>query len=309
MGSGISLNTFVDRAKLSEGGDMRLSRDGGELVNKGTLGQKVATFFTDIGKALGLVKETKGNEASDRQEKALAGFREALSRDFTPEIAEKVLTGVTKFTGKVVLDTVNRAANQKSTIEYHNARFNPELSPHDVKQNLGVDLKELSERQRGDFVRHFNRAKDDALEGGLRTLDFDEAKKMAGDALQKTLTMPVMRNPTPREDRGLESIMPHVTRIREAVTNDLKAAGRKPDHLLELIEQKVSAMVKDTLALPKGEGPEAFHKVHDQVTSDVRDLLAWAGRSDQKSYVNISQQTQAQVVQYVSHAMHQLLKM
>jgi hypothetical protein len=312
MGSGISLNTFVDRAKLSDGGDMRMSRDGGELVNKGTLGQKVASFFTDIGKALGLVKETRGNEASDRQEKALAGFREALSQQFTSTVADKVLSEYKgELTGKFVLGAVKSAEGLAKIANFQNARFTAqyELSGEskelgNVAKKLNVDLGKLTDDQRKAFTEHFDRAKEAALKDNLHPLDFGKAQEITEEALRKT-----MRLPSLRDQRGLDAIKFHVDMIKEAVSNDMKAVGKNPAHLLDLLDQKVRFMVKDTLDLPKGEGPQAFRKVHDQVTSDTQDLLAWAGRSNQKSYVNLSQQTQATVVQYLSDAMHQLLKM
>jgi hypothetical protein len=111
--SNISLRQFVHIAKQDGEGDVRLSRDEDRLVNKGSLGQKIATFFTNIGQALGLI----GDEGrQDRQQEALEGFRKSLRDMYGSDIAktamldnELPLYGEGKLTGAKILGVVDRA--------------------------------------------------------------------------------------------------------------------------------------------------------------------------------------------------------
>jgi len=87
--SGISLNQFRTVAEKQEGGDLRVSRDDKDtLVNKGTIGSKIATFFETIGRALGLID---GDTRKLRQQEAIRSFADSLKDHYGPDVARQAL--------------------------------------------------------------------------------------------------------------------------------------------------------------------------------------------------------------------------
>jgi hypothetical protein len=101
--SDISLGNYIRTARESGSGVIRLdAKTESELVNKGTLGNRLASN-------LGM-----GNRdtVDSRQAKALEGFRQAVISQFGNDVAEialRQLNGVTELRGSNVLDVVNTA--------------------------------------------------------------------------------------------------------------------------------------------------------------------------------------------------------
>lgn len=305
MGSGISLNTFVDRAKLSESSDMRMSRDGQQLINKGSLGQKIASFFTGIGQALGVVKETRGNEASVRQETALGGFREALQKEFGTTIANQALSSRPGLTGRVVLQAVKDAQSEAKIATYHNARFTVGEELPKAAQKLGVDLKQLTASQRTAFEDHFEKAKSTALAGNLHRLDFGKVADMAEDALRKALGKPSLQ-----DLRGLESVKSYGSAMKQTLSDSFDAHGRSQltGTTMEVVDRFMLRAVREMASLPRDQGPGPFNEAHERLTTDLRDFLDYASRRNQMDNQNLDAQAKSQTIQYFSGAMQQLVK-
>jgi hypothetical protein len=290
MGSGISLNTFVDRARLSEDGDVRLSRDGRELINKqGSIGQKIANFFTDIGRLVGLVKDVKGNEAADRQQKALDGFREALGQQFTSSVADQVLKDYGgKLTGKLILDTVKAAKVEQQLAGAANT--------------LGVDLAKLTDRERKLFGEEFDKGRGSALQSSGNPPGSDELGRIAEEALRKTL-----RKPSISQQRDLDAIKPLVDSMKESVDTDLKVRWGKSDiQVLQSIDRMALQMVRNVSDLPEGAGVEDVRKLRDKAIGEVQDFLSWVSRRDGKNDVNLSRETQEKAIDSLAKAIDQL---
>jgi hypothetical protein len=121
--SNISLRQFREIAKQDREGDVRLSRDTPDrLVNKGTLGQMIATVFENIGQALHLV----GDSRRERQELSLQGFKDSLLSSYGDDITKKALheagldetqTGLQqfRFTGDKILRALDHAQGLRNT--------------------------------------------------------------------------------------------------------------------------------------------------------------------------------------------------
>jgi hypothetical protein len=271
MGSGITnnLGTFVDRAKLSEDGDMRVSRDRSDLINKqGSIGQKIASFFTDIGRALGLVKDAKGNEAADRQKMALEGFRQALSRDFTETVANDVLKSYAgSFTGKFVLDSVRKAEDQSGQVKAHNARIDSQEQLSGVMSRLGLPSSSLTDGQRSDFHRHFSDLKSTALQGNLHKLEGQELADMAVDSLRLALG----------NERALKSdgVATNVGVLKSDLKYTYELTGGKDfDRISKAVDRQLQQASTAILNGPKeGLGPSGRKELMD----DMKDALKGLG--------------------------------
>jgi hypothetical protein len=281
MGSGISLNTFVDRAKLSESGDMRMSRDGGDLVNKGTLGQKIASLFTSIGQALGLVKETRGNEASVRQETALGSFRAALQREFGAHVANDAtrhLPTGSRLTGRVVLETVRQASEQARSVDRHNATVSSSEYLKAVASRLGVDSNAVRGDTYSTYVDHFEKLKDKALEGNPRKLEDTELQGMAEDALRKALGRPSVL-----EEKALASnfVKERLGDMEQALKGNYHANGGKD---FESLMGKVRAQVQDAASAilsPLGTmGRDTLRIVAPQQRGEMEQIFQSSGKLD-----------------------------
>lgn len=113
--SGISLRDYSSIARLDQTGTIRVSRDDdSQLVNKGTLGQRIASWWSDVKQAIGWSQPDLTR--ADRQTAALDGFRKALTGTYGEEVANQAL-GTTEFgrnqgaplTGRVVSIAVQNA--------------------------------------------------------------------------------------------------------------------------------------------------------------------------------------------------------
>lgn len=123
--SNVSLRQFHHVANQNPDGDVRLSRQQDGLVNKGSLGQKIATFFTSIGE--GISRLFGGNTEStqaQRQKDTLEGFSKALRSMYGDDIANDALRDAnidlddetTQLSGRTitqVIDTAKRARDEQ----------------------------------------------------------------------------------------------------------------------------------------------------------------------------------------------------
>jgi hypothetical protein len=87
--SGIPLSQFKTVAEEKPDGDLRVSRgDQDKLVNKGTILNKIATFFESIGRALGLIDD---DTRKLRQQEAIRGFADSLKDHYGPDVARRAM--------------------------------------------------------------------------------------------------------------------------------------------------------------------------------------------------------------------------
>ena len=111
----ISLNHFKDIARQNLEGNVTLS-SGGELINKGTLSQRTATFFKDVASVLSKTR-SDGKENTDLQRRAIDSFSNALKQEYGERIAGKALKEygpLNRLTGQKILDV---EARTKQAIE------------------------------------------------------------------------------------------------------------------------------------------------------------------------------------------------
>ena len=135
----LSFDSYIRQARESEGTIRVAKGTETELVNKGTLGNSLATFFTNIGRAIGSVFGHQPDQTkAQRNEQALVGFRKALVEQFGQGIAEETLrlTGLreggtaTKLTGKGVTEAEAIAQQlRRSNREVNRQRLTDCLPP------------------------------------------------------------------------------------------------------------------------------------------------------------------------------------
>jgi hypothetical protein len=128
----ISVNTYVQRARESGDGEIRFAQGEDRLVNKGSLGQRIATFFQGL---FGTDKKPESDtnvrlreshemsdpnlgrtlDVKDRTMRALEGFKDALAQQYGANAAEKALreagidSSTISLTGRSVLVAAEKA--------------------------------------------------------------------------------------------------------------------------------------------------------------------------------------------------------
>src|SRR5690348_18394431 len=114
----LSFDNYISKARESQTGTVRIDyndQNETKLVNKGTFGNGLATIFDNIGKAIvSLFGGTPDQTKAQRNEKALTGFKEALTQQFGETIAlkaleDKGLNQVNKINGKQIIDVSDHA--------------------------------------------------------------------------------------------------------------------------------------------------------------------------------------------------------
>lgn len=139
--SGVSLRGFVSTARQAEGsGNIRLAKGGAgdQLVNKGTLGNRVASFFRAGAEAVGLVQADPTR--AQRRQAAVTSFRQALTDRYGADAATSALgaTGLgqagARLTGKLVLAAVGHArAEWRQQVAANTAKREAFLPPEPGK--------------------------------------------------------------------------------------------------------------------------------------------------------------------------------
>lgn len=132
--SGISLQSYISKARESVSGEVRIAKGTeDQLVNKGTLGNKIATFFQDIGGAMGLLRPN--DTLARRQSDALEGFKESLTKHYGEQVAKEAihLAGLDErnvtLTGRVMLNTQQYAQGLLQINRDHNTRTYSQFLP------------------------------------------------------------------------------------------------------------------------------------------------------------------------------------
>ncbi len=200
--SNISLRYFSEIAKQSGDGVVRFSMDrhGEErLINKGTLGSRIATFF-DI--------EEKATQ-DDRNRRALQGFRESLKAsygEFGTQALERLgLSKGTELKGTDVLNAIQMAgglwssSNRKEVMRHRDEKLYQDVydgvkealqekSPKTVDTGLKEFVNRVTERCR--FESDLYRVK--LTDEKIKELAGEEARQML--ATNGNFTTAVKRN-------------------------------------------------------------------------------------------------------------------
>jgi hypothetical protein len=193
--SGISLNQYGKVSTTNQDGLLEKTGSSQPELYKGTLGQRIGSFFRNIGVALGFVK---GESRVDRQEKALTGFKESIKREYGRDTGNKTLhsVGVTHRSINLKGSTVTKALD--SAHQRREARITDNESlrqktldgsvltrPQDVQK-----LRDLMDGKNGESLKseYDARLKERfAIEsnGGRKPITPEQAQKIAREELTK----------------------------------------------------------------------------------------------------------------------------
>lgn len=194
--SGIALSHFVEIARLGTDGEVRMdSSRPNVLINKGMLEHRLGTM-------LGMGDATTRN---DRNAEAVTRFREALTRRFGAETAEKALglanyAEGTALTGRVIVDAHRHALETEHGNRLGNAAALEKAWIADEDDNVvdafktrfAENLKVSTRYFRDDF--HGKTALAEMTEDQVRTLaesgkleESNHARKALSDAMQSVL--------------------------------------------------------------------------------------------------------------------------
>lgn len=196
--SGISLSSFLHTAQRAEGTVRIAKGTSDELVNKGTIGNRLATFFRNVGEAIGLVRPNQP-ERAQRQQQAVAAFQQALTDHYGDAVANKVMarTGLDQAT--VLTSDLIRQTNQEARLEIQQNRqqnlqdtqrfappqagASPSADFTRIAQSLNVNPDSLSAMAKTVFTERLTSAMDAKSEQGRIQL----AAKDIEDLAKKTL--------------------------------------------------------------------------------------------------------------------------
>jgi len=273
--SNISLREFQMIARLSGDGDIRISRntqDGEHLVNKGTLGNKIATFFDGIGRAFG-AEDTRG----ERNQGALNGFRQALIDGYGRH-GELALQGAGLLVGShQVLTGTDVLRVLEHAEEMRRGEINSERHRHedmslyeDVTWQMGKELSEKNNNRTPDeFFRYETdlrrrvsdrcRFESDLYRNKLTDEQIREFARQEKDSIVKTFGGEQLRVLTVRGDlhRSSESLLNGIddkgrlTEVLDDIESSLAALNEKGDISLnseDRIRQYAKAMFSQLMS-------------------------------------------------------------
>jgi hypothetical protein len=143
--SNLSFESFIRTARENQGGTVRIAKgdpDQTQLVNKGTIGNKVASFFDNIGRLIGSLFGGVPDTREQRNQTALENFREALSGQFGQSVAQDVLleSGFdekVELTGKDIIEISDRAMAKISENRSSNLERIKDCLPLDYHDDYG----------------------------------------------------------------------------------------------------------------------------------------------------------------------------
>src|SRR5262245_25351354 len=184
----LSIKDFSATARRALDGDIRIARDKpDELVNKGTLGNRLATKLEG-----GRIHET----LAERKQDAINAFRKALEKEYGIDVGEQAFEAVglgrgQALTGRVVQAAVSTAerlqqGNDLNKEAWINARLPPsEEFDNFVKTVLGNDMtpQQLTEAE---WTEYTTRLKDRVwMEGTGTPLSEQQVNEIAKDTLEQ----------------------------------------------------------------------------------------------------------------------------
>ena len=240
--SGITLRDYMSTAKLDQSGTIRTTRDdASQLVNKGTLGNRIASWFQKTFTGLAPDRET-------RQRAALDGFRNALAGTFGTEVAKLALAGIEEYgrtenprlTGRMITVAINNAKAISTGNQLANAGSVNNLLPPPqggtatpeflaLVKTLGDDMTpdQLSPKELAEFEARF-RSRTGSLD-----LTSDRLHARIQDVARQTIA----------EVHGLAGAgkLDAAIKARQEVAGALKeiirqlAAGKSPEMLMPLL--------------------------------------------------------------------------
>jgi hypothetical protein len=223
----VALRSFVSTAHEAGSGEIRLAKGtSDQLVNKGTLGNRVASFFQDAARAIGLMKPDPTR--AQRQQSALDGFKDALENHFGKGIADAALqaTGLdtaTRLTGRAVAAAIdnaktiwaqNRAANLAGIQSYlppgPGEAASPTFAELAASLKPPLDPADLTATQRLEFATRLRESVQSESRLNRQALDGGKLAGIAKDTLKQVLKL--------SQANGLDA----ATSAREAFTAAMK---------------------------------------------------------------------------------------
>ena len=203
----LSLNDFQAVANRSLDGDVRIAKgQEGVLVNKGTLGNRLASVFQGVGRAIGLIRPDPSR--AQRQEVALERFKEALTSQYGERAATQALqaTGLdgadARLTGRSIRDAVSVASEGKqanlgqvaqATLAFGAPNAgNAASAPFRELVNQvkpGLDPDSLSLECRNEYNSRLNKALFQHSGYGKEMLSPDQASRVAARTLKHVLKL------------------------------------------------------------------------------------------------------------------------
>ncbi|THF64110.1 protein kinase domain-containing protein [Pseudothauera rhizosphaerae] len=126
------LDQFVHVARQSGDGEVRSSRqDENRLINKGSLGQRLAGFVTHIGEKLGILRPDPTR--AQRQEQAIKDFTGALVEEYGKFVAEKAMekAGLDRSGVRLTGETILQVAGEAKRLQEQKTSLNDEIRNFD----------------------------------------------------------------------------------------------------------------------------------------------------------------------------------
>ncbi len=265
--SGISLNQLKNVARENLDGDLRVSRDSQEtLVNKGTLGNKIATFFDSIGRALGLISD---DTRQLRQQEALRGFSDSLKDHYGADVAQ-------------------RALRQAGLIDDHGG-LDPQEGPYNLVKDRTRQVQHVDERG----AVHTDYAPLQALTGRVTLQILETAEKLRQQTLERveeiacdclpggasfTAMVDELKGQEIMSEDGLppEIIDEYAIRLRERFRLECDSGRRtiEPRQLrVELTEDRLKAVAREVLVGTLGERRDEGIMAREQYQQAMTSLL------------------------------------
>jgi hypothetical protein len=298
--SSISLRGYISTAFEKGSGEVRLAKGTtDQLANKGTLGNRLASFFQDAARAIGLMRPDPTR--AQRQQSALEGFREALTRHFGAEAAQAGLQAAgldvdgVALTGRAMIAATT---NAKAAVAQNRTQnllalesFAPPGPGEDASAGFGriaarmkppLHPSTLTAEQRLEFTTRFRDSVIAQSNVNRTALDGGQVEELAKDTLKQVLE--------PSKVGGLDQ----AREAREAYTAALKdvlrglASGKDASVLVTRLGDAVArfrehATAERTQEIGGGEFQEltdqALRRAMTELAAESPSLLAKAQRN------------------------------
>jgi hypothetical protein len=259
--SDTSIQRFSDLARLSGSGEIRYAKGGDELINKGTFGHRVASFFRAIGEALHIVQPDPTR--AQRQADALNDFKEVMTGRYGASLTNQAFQALgldqpnAALTGRKIEQAREIARGQIA--HNHQANLNllrDHLPPRGESEATDafkavadamkpkLDPPVLSDEAAKEYRTRLGEAMDSHARLGREALTPEAVRKLATAALKQTLKL--------EAEGGIAAASEARVQYAAAVKEALEAIGRgeSPSQLvprLALMSQRFETMLEAEL--------------------------------------------------------------
>lgn len=204
--TGLSLRSYISTAREAGVGEVRIAKGTtDQLVNKGTFGNRVASFFQDTARAIGLMKPDPTRAL--RQQGALDGFKDALEGHFGKALADAALhaaglDAATGLTGAAMITAAdhakaaqaqNRAANLAAVEAYAPPGPGEDAGPAFAKlaaaRKPPLDPAGLGPSERLEFTTRLQESVLSESQLGRHPVGDDRVAELAKDVLKQVVKL------------------------------------------------------------------------------------------------------------------------